>query len=97
MLEQKQTVVARMTAKPGRDKFVRKELIKLVEESRVEEGCITFNLHQDNVDDHVFLIYENWANYELLKKHMRSHPMAAFTESTIEVTQDFLVNEMTLI
>lgn len=49
------------------------ELVKeLVEKTRKEEGCISYELFQDLKSDNVFTFIEEWTSEEALKKHMNS-------------------------
>lgn len=52
------------------------EAIKLYEElvsaSQREEGCIQYNLYQDNNDESILFIIEEWENEEVLEKHNAS-------------------------
>jgi quinol monooxygenase YgiN len=65
----KLTVVARLLAQEEASDIVRHELVKLVEPTRKEAGCIEYRLHQDNDNPAVFIFYENWENAACLEKH----------------------------
>ena len=39
--------------------------LKLIDITRAEEGCINYDLHQDNENPAHFLFYENWKSREL--------------------------------
>ena len=41
----KLTIVANIYAKAGRIDFVKAELLKLIEPTRAEEGCLNYDLH----------------------------------------------------
>ena len=45
---------------------------QLVEASRKEEGCIAYNLYQDEEDKNILFIIEEWENKEVLEKHNES-------------------------
>ena len=61
----KLTIVANIFAKAGKIGFVKAELLKLIEPTRAEEGCLNYDLHQDFEDLRHFLFYENWESREL--------------------------------
>lgn len=61
----KLTIVANITAKAGKEELVKSELIKLIAITRKEEGCINYDLHQDNQNPAHFMFYENWESREL--------------------------------
>jgi quinol monooxygenase YgiN len=64
-------VVAQMKAKPGKEAEVRKELLSLLEPSRKDEGCLSYNLHQAVENPALFLFYENWASKAHLERHLQ--------------------------
>lgn len=74
----KVTVVARMHAKPGRQARLKEELLQLVVETRREEGCINYDLHQSADDPAQFLFYENWASPAHLERHAQAPHIQAF-------------------
>ena len=53
------TIVANIYAKEDQVEFVKSELIKLIETTLAEEGCVQYDLHQDNQDPRRFMFYEN--------------------------------------
>ena len=59
------TVVAKVTAKKDSVDNVKSELLKLITPTRKENGCIEYNLHQDNDDPAVFIFYETWESTSL--------------------------------
>ena len=56
----KLTIVANIKTKKDKVELVKAELMKLIDITRAEEGCITYDLHQDNENPAHFLFYENW-------------------------------------
>lgn len=66
------TVVAHLKAKPGMEERVRKELMKMVEETHKEPGCINYDLHCGVEDPRHFVFYENWTSQEALDKHLQT-------------------------
>ena len=91
------TIVARILAKTEKRELVKSELLKLIEITRAEEGCINYDLHQDNEDPNLFLFYENWTSRELWQKHMNNSHLAAYMEATEGAVAEFTLNEMTVI
>jgi Antibiotic biosynthesis monooxygenase len=57
------TVVAKLIGNRDSVEAVKAELIKMIEPTRLEEGCIAYRLHQDNDDPSVFVFYETWQEY----------------------------------
>ena len=76
------TVVARIKAKPEASTKIHEELLKLIEPTRSEDGCINYDLYQDNEDPSLFFFLENWESRELLDKHLESEHIKAYLKST---------------
>ncbi|MDG1732925.1 MAG: putative quinol monooxygenase [Thalassotalea sp.] len=91
------TIVARIEANPDKVELVKGELIKLVEPTLKEVGCIGYDLHQDNENPAVFIFYENWENRELWQKHMNNSHLADYMKATQGAVASFILNEMTKI
>jgi len=96
-MSNKLTVVANIQAVPGKADFVKSELLKLIDPTRVEEGCINYDLHQDNSDPNRFVFFENWESKELLLKHLGSSHIAAYRAATKGAILDFSLHELTQI
>lgn len=63
-------VVARITALPDKVEEVRSILSKLIEPTRNESGCISYELLQNNSDPTDFTFVEEWESDEALDAHM---------------------------
>jgi len=95
MSSQKLTIVARILAKPESLELVKSELLKLIEVTRVEKGCINYDLHQDNENKNLFLFYENWESRELWQIHMKNQHLEDYIKATDGAVEEFVINEMT--
>lgn len=93
----KLTIVANIKANPDKVELVKAELLKLIDTTRAEAGCINYDLHQDNDSPEHFVFYENWESRELWQTHMNAAHLAAYMEATDGCVADFTVNEMTQI
>ena len=91
------TIVARIESRVDRIQLVKSELIKLIEPTRKEKGCIQYDLHQDHDNPAVFLFYENWESRELWQKHMSNDHLVAYGRATEGSVVKFTLNEMSLI
>ena len=40
------------------DEIVKKELLNLVDPTRLEKGCVDYTFYQDNEDQNVLMLYE---------------------------------------
>lgn len=71
-------VTATITANPGeRDNIITKSQ-DLIESTRLESGCISYNLYASTEDDNILLILEQWDNLEVLESHMQTEHFKAF-------------------
>lgn len=48
---------------------LKNNLIKLVENSRKEKGCLQYDLHQSIAKPGVFVLHEQWESQEILDLH----------------------------
>jgi quinol monooxygenase YgiN len=74
----KVTVIARVQARPGREEELRDELLSLLAPTRIETGCIDYDLHQSQEEPGLFLLFESWASREDLERHLESVHLRAF-------------------
>ncbi|MEM7799288.1 MAG: putative quinol monooxygenase [Chloroflexota bacterium] len=96
-MSDKLTIVARIEAKTDKIELVKTELVKLIEPTLKEAGCIQYDLHQDNDNPAIFVFYENWESRELWQNHMNNAHLAAYMAATDGAVASFTVNEMTRI
>ncbi|MCG9642139.1 antibiotic biosynthesis monooxygenase [Vibrio sp. Isolate34] len=91
------TIVANIVANQDSVELVKAELLKLIDITRAEEGCINYDLHQDNENPAHFTFYENWVSRELWQAHMGNQHLADYMTATEGAVASFTVNEMTQI
>jgi quinol monooxygenase YgiN len=91
------TIVAHITAKPNKIDFVKAQLEKLIDITRSEEGCLQYDLHQDNENPAHFMLYENWESRELWRAHMNSPHLKEYVSAAESAVELFTLHEMTLI
>jgi quinol monooxygenase YgiN len=89
------TILARIEAESDKIELVKAELLKLIDPTLKEAGCIQYDLHQDNENPAVFLFYENWESRELWQKHMNNTHLAEYMKATEGAVASFTLNEMT--
>jgi quinol monooxygenase YgiN len=65
-------VVARVTAAPDQVDAVRLVLVSLIEPTRSEAGCISYELLQNTSSPADFTFVEEWQNDDALDMHMVS-------------------------
>ncbi len=93
----KLTIVANIKANPDQIDLVKAELEKLIDITRAEDGCINYDLHQDNENPAHFMFYENWESRELWQTHMSAPHLAAYMAATEGAIAEFTLNEMSVI
>ncbi len=93
----KLTIVANIKANPEKIDLVKSELLKLIDVTRTEEGCINYDLHQDNENPAHFLFYENWKSRDLWQAHMDNQHLKDYLEAVEGAVDDFTLSEMTQI
>ncbi len=91
------TIVAKIEANIDQVEFVKAELVKLIEPTRQEQGCLQYDLHQDNERPEIFVFYENWQSRELWQAHMNNEHLKEYMLNTQGAVADFTLNEMTQI
>jgi len=91
----KLTIVANIKANDDKINLVKAELLKLIEITRAEEGCINYDLHQDNENPAHFMFYENWETRELWQTHMGNQHLQDYMAATDGAVAEFILNEMT--
>jgi quinol monooxygenase YgiN len=65
-------VVAVITAKPGSEKQVEEALNALIEPTRAEAGCVSYNLFVSAADPATFITVETWRSQADLDAHLQS-------------------------
>jgi len=93
----KLTIAANIIAKADKIELVKNELLKLIELTRSEAGCINYDLHQDNENPAHFMFYENWQSRELWQAHMENQHLKDYLAATDGAVENFTLNEMTII
>lgn len=91
------TIVARIEAKTDHIDLVKQELIKLIQPTRAEAGCLQYDLHQDHENPGLFLFFENWENRQLWQDHMNSTHLQAFKAAVEAALAGLVVHEMSKI
>ncbi|SHG78349.1 putative quinol monooxygenase [Ferrimonas marina] len=90
----KLTVVASITAHEDKIDLVKSELLKLIDVTRAEEGCINYDLHQDNDNPAHFLFYENWTTRELWQAHSSNQHLKDYLAATEGAIERFTLTEL---
>jgi quinol monooxygenase YgiN len=77
------TVVVRIKSRADATQEVSDALLKLVEPTlNKDDGCIDYDLYQDNDNPSRFFFLETWESEKLLKKHLDSEHIKAYRKAT---------------
>lgn len=91
------SLVAQIKAKPGKEAELRRVLTALVQPTRAEEGCLTYDLHVSNDDPGFFLFYETWQTVPSWERHMSTPHLEAFKARADELVADWELHQLTKI
>lgn len=65
-------VIAQLVALPGRQEELKSILADLVEPTRQEQGCLLYQLLQNQSDPNEFVFIEEWESQAMLEAHLIS-------------------------
>jgi quinol monooxygenase YgiN len=91
------SVVARLTIREDAIETVKDELLKLIQPTRAEEGCLEYRLHQDNADPRVFIFYENWQDMACLERHINTPHYKSYVAAVADAVTEKVVHKLTCI
>ena len=72
------TVISHIRARKGYEAIVQDLLLKLLEPTRAEDGCIAYTLHQSQNDSKLFMLFQTWASEAHLERHSETPHSAGF-------------------
>ena len=76
-------VVARITARPDRIDELTRILLRLVEETRKEKDCLSYEFYQNFDEPNDFTVVEDWASDAAIDSHMvTGHMQDAFAKAS---------------
>ena len=73
-------VVAHLISRPETLRETRAALEALIEPTRAEDGCIRYELMQNNADPCDFTFYEEWTSDAALDAHLESQHLVSFKD-----------------
>lgn len=91
------SLVAIVKAKGDKKEFVKEEIIKLIPLTRAENGCIQYNLFEDNKYASRFVLEEKWASYDEWQAHMNNDHMVSYSDATKDAVESWELIELTQI
>lgn len=91
------TITATIVARPEKRELVKQALLDLIPPTLNEEGCLNYDLHQDNQDPNRFFFYENWASRSLWLDHNNSEHISRHKERMTDAIVEVTIREMTVL
>lgn len=91
------TILANIHAHPDKIELVKSELVKLIQPTLAEPGCLNYDLHQNNDDPAHFIFYENWESKACLEGHLNSPHVKQHIQATEGAVASVTLTELTLI
>ena len=86
------------SSKAREERISKRVLLTLIDRTLTEEGCINFDLHQDNDNKNLFIFYENWESREDWLRHFeKAKDLDDKTQFNDHALDDYTLNEMTMI
>ena len=82
------TIIARVRAKAGQESRLRQELQRLLAPTRVEAGCIRYDLHASQTDPALFLFYEIWKSEADVDAHFQTPHLQAMLKLVPELLDE---------
>ncbi|KOP27549.1 antibiotic biosynthesis monooxygenase [Hapalosiphon sp. MRB220] len=91
-------VVARISSHPEKVEELKAVFLELIEPTRQENGCIKYELLQNQSDPTEFTFVEEWASHEALDAHLASaHIQTAVAKFQNLVASDVDIRRYTLL
>lgn len=63
---------------------------EMVELTRMEEGCISYDLFQDNENPRILAVFEEWTSDETLAKHQETEHFRKLVPLIADITEERL-------
>lgn len=92
MIKNSLKVVAIAETSAEKAEELKKVCMGLIEPTRKEKGCISYELYQDSSNPGIFTFIEEWESKELLDVHLKSPHLTAASQAFGKiVTKDLVV------
>ena len=88
MSDEKIVLVARLKVREDAIEDAKKLALGIVADSRTEEGCINYDVHQSVDDPTVFVWHETWRDKEALDEHFEEPHFKEFFARGMELAAE---------
>lgn len=82
------TLIALLTAKPGKEVELGRLLGDLVAPTRAEDGNVNYDLHRSRDNPALWLLYENWRTEADLRAHFETSYLREFLPKLNELLSE---------
>jgi quinol monooxygenase YgiN len=96
-MEEKISLIVKFQAKEEKLDCLKSELLKILEPTRKEFGCLLYELHQDLDNPTILMFYEIWENELAWKMHNTSKHITDFKVAIEDCVESVLINRLTVI
>lgn len=86
-------ITAKHTVKENCADELIKVLKELVAKSRLEEGCISYNLYKDIDNENTYTIIEEWQDIKSLHNHFQTAHFKTLTEKVKPYIKECTINK----
>jgi quinol monooxygenase YgiN len=89
------TLLVRIQAKADQAEQVKTALINILEPTRAEAGCVSYDFHTDDRDPAVFIFVETWQTRAHWEAHNEAPHLKVFLNLAETAVENFAITEMT--
>lgn len=90
-------LIVKFEVKKENLKFVKSELLKILEPTRKEEGCILYELHQDLNNPNILMFYEIWKDEDSWREHDLKKHIVDFKKAIEGKVENITFNKLTVL
>lgn len=90
-------IIVKFEVKEDKIEYVKSELLKILEPTRKEDGCIQYELHQDIENPSIFMFYEIWETVDLWKAHDSMPHIVAFKKAIEGSVKNISFNKLNIL
>lgn len=96
-MEKQLSMIVKFEVKKDKIQFVKSELLKLLEPTRKENGCVFYELHQDLEDPSIFMFYEIWETTSHWEAHNAQPNLVSFKKAIEGSIEKLTFNKLSVL
>lgn len=90
-------LIVKFDVKKDKIDFVKSELLKILEPTRKEDGCLLYELHQDLDETNIFMFYEIWQTKDAWQAHDKKQHIIDLKNAIEDSVNKITVNKLTIL